>query len=182
MSEQLEVLKDVAQRLQKASIPYMVSGSVAMTFYATPRMTRDIDIVVELGTADAHRIASLFSGDFYVDEDDIRECIKTTGIFNIIHNRSVVKIDFIVRKNSEYRLKEFQRRKSVSQEGVDINIVAPEDLILSKLDWAKDSKSELQLRDVHNLISQRKDLDWEYITLWADRLDLTDLLSRTRAP
>ena len=43
--EEIQVLKDVAGRLDRAGIPYMLSGSMAMHFYAAPRMTRDIDLV-----------------------------------------------------------------------------------------------------------------------------------------
>lgn len=49
MSEQLDVLKLVADRLQHAGIAYMISGSTAMNYYAQPRLTRDIDLVVALG-------------------------------------------------------------------------------------------------------------------------------------
>jgi hypothetical protein len=43
----------------------MPSGSTAMNVYAEPRMTRDIDFVVEIGTADVERLAIGFSDDFY---------------------------------------------------------------------------------------------------------------------
>jgi len=52
VSEELEVLKTVTQRLADASIPYMVTGSIAANFYTVPRMIRDIDIVVELSERD----------------------------------------------------------------------------------------------------------------------------------
>lgn len=53
MSEQLEFLKTIAARLDSAGIPYMITGSMAMALYARPRMTRDIDLVVECGATDA---------------------------------------------------------------------------------------------------------------------------------
>ena len=49
MSEELAVLKEVTRRLDCAKIAYMVTGSIATNFYTVPRMTRDIDIVIELG-------------------------------------------------------------------------------------------------------------------------------------
>ena len=61
MLSELEVLKTVITRLDSAGIPYMVSGSIAANFYTTPRMTRDIDIVIELGKEDAEKLFSLFS-------------------------------------------------------------------------------------------------------------------------
>lgn len=39
----------------------MVTGSVAMAIYSIPRMTRDIDLVVEMTSADIDRIMHLFS-------------------------------------------------------------------------------------------------------------------------
>ena len=48
MTAELEVLGIVAERLESAGIAYMVTGSIAMNYYAVPRMTRDIDLVVEL--------------------------------------------------------------------------------------------------------------------------------------
>lgn len=52
-------------------------------------------------------------------------------------------------------------------------VVSPEDLIISKLFWAKDSKSELQLNDVSSIIKyQAEKLDWEYIKYWVKELGL----------
>jgi hypothetical protein len=60
MSEELDVLMLVADRLDAARIPYMVSGSMAMNVYAEPRLTRDIDIVVEIRSADIEAIVAAF--------------------------------------------------------------------------------------------------------------------------
>lgn len=172
MSEQLDVLKSLAGRLGAASIPYMVSGSVAMNFYAQPRMTRDIDVIVELMPRDARRVRDLFAADFYIDEDDVREAAMDKGGFNAIHNASLVKIDFIIRKDTAYRKAEFERRRSIALEGCAISVTAPEDLILSKLYWAKDSGSELQLRDVRNLLDSCAQLDRAYMKRWAAELSV----------
>ena len=53
--------------------------------------------------------------------------------------------------------------------------MSPEDLILSKLDWAKESRSQMQLDDVRNLLRSVQGLDTEYLNRWADRLGLTAL-------
>ena len=66
MNEQLEFVKQIASRLDSARIPYMMTGSMAMATYAVPRMTRDIDFVIECGPEDAARIATLFEDDCYV--------------------------------------------------------------------------------------------------------------------
>ena len=176
MSEQIEVLKTVADRLSRSSIPYMVSGSVAMNFYAQPRMTRDIDVVVELVPGDRRRVHALFAADFYGDEEDIRESIQDRGMFNLIHRSAMVKVDFIIRKDTPYRREEFARRRDIALDGTPISVVAPEDLLLSKLDCAKESRSELQLKDAGNLIASVTGMDWAYLRRWAAELGITGLL------
>lgn len=175
MNEELEVLKIVTGRLSDADIPYMVTGSIAANFYAVPRMTRDIDIVVELSKRDVARIVRIFEKDFYVERETVQKAINKKGVFNLIHNEYVVKVDFIVRKGTVYRREEFSRRRLVSVEGHELFVVAPEDLILSKLDWAKESKSEVQLTDVRNLLRSVKGLDRRYLSRWAKQLGVESL-------
>jgi hypothetical protein len=54
-------------------------------------------------------------------------------------------------------------------------IVNREDLLLSKLDWAKDSGSELQQRDARSLIDT---VDRAYVEQWARRLGVEALLRK----
>lgn len=175
MIDELEVLKIVTGRLESAGIPYMVSGSVAANFYAAPRMTRDIDIVIKISDKDTEKIFSLFSGDFYIDKEAIKNSLKSQGMFNVIHYEAIVKVDFIIRKNQEYRRIEFGRKRKIIFGGSSINIVSPEDLIISKLFWAKDSFSEIQIKDVKNLIKTVDELDMNYIKSWVKKLGLEDI-------
>ena len=179
MSEELEVLGLVVRRLEAEGFAYMVTGSVAMSYYATPRMTRDIDIVVEIAAGDATRMVALFENEFYVDRDMIVEAVRTEGLFNIIHNEYVVKVDFIVRKHDEYRQVEFGRRREISAGSLAFWIVSPEDLVLAKLWWPKDSHSEQQLSDIANVLEQVEGLDREYLDKWVRTLGLTEVYRRT---
>jgi hypothetical protein len=174
VTEELNVLRIVAERLEAADIPYMLTGSMAASYYAVPRMTRDVDLVVELSVADAERVCRLFEADFYVDRDAVRDAIADRRTFNLIHTDLVVKVDFMVRKDSEYRHEEFRRRRRVQVDDLHLFVVAPEDLILSKLEWARDSHSEVQLADVRNLLACAQ-LDREYLGRWAARLGLDAL-------
>lgn len=159
-------------RLEAAGIPYMVTGSIAANFYATPRMTRDIDLVVELREGDVERVMALFQEEYYIDRDMVKQAVRTQSMFNMIHNALVVKIDCVVRKGSEYRREEFSRRRTVIVDDLPVTIVAPEDLILSKLEWAKESYSQMQLDDVRNLLRSVRILDRAYLDWWAERLGL----------
>lgn len=180
MSEELEVLKTVARRLDDLGVPYMVTGSMAVNYYAVPRMTRDIDVVVELSGGDADRLCEAFEGDFYVDRDAVRRAVEEQGLFNLIHGASVVKVDFVVRKESEYRRVEFSRRRRIRVEDQELSAVAPEDLIVSKLDWARETRSEVQLADVRNLLACVPGLDEAYLAHWTGRLGLDTLYRELR--
>ena len=174
MKTEIDVIRDVSQRLQRAKIPYMLTGSIAMNYYAEPRMTRDIDLVLALQPKDASLIVKAFSPNYYVSEQAIAEAIAHESIFNLIHQESVIKVDCIARKNTEYRKLEFERRKSVKIQDFSTYIVSKEDLIISKLLWAKDSHSEVQLRDVKNLLSTG--CDKAYLAEWTKKLEIDSLL------
>lgn len=180
MTTELDILKLVCKRLEEAKIPYMLTGSFAGNFYAVPRMTRDLDIVIELQESHVDLLLELFQNDFYVSKSAIDQAIKFEQMFNIIHNNSVFKIDLIVRKSSLYRIEEFQRKTQVLLDNVLVWIVTPEDLIISKLYWAKDSLSEMQLKDIHNLLGTVKNLDEKYIHCWVERLELSDFYERVK--
>jgi hypothetical protein len=141
-------------------------------------MTRDIDIVVALEPGAAATIFREFDPDYYVPRDAVSSAIEDAGIFNLIHQESVIKVDFIVRKNAPYRREEFDRRTEVVIEDFSTWIVSKEDLIISKLDWARESHSELQLRDVRNLLSTG--YDEEYVSRWTGELGLTHLWKECR--
>lgn len=175
MSEELEVLKIVTQRLEEAGIDYMISGSIASNYYTIPRMTRDIDIVIELKEENIDTFVSLFEDDFYINKETVANEVSRQGMFNVIYNRYVIKIDFIIKKSSEYQQNTFSRRKQVLIEQSPMWFISAEDLIISKLVWAKDSYSEMQLQDVRNLIETVDNLDLEYVENWIQKLDLEQI-------
>lgn len=175
VSDELDVLQSVTAQLDGAGILYMVTGSMAANLYAVPRMTRDIDLVIELSEQDVDRVIRLFQQEYYIDRDMVQRAVRDHAMFNMIHNALVVKVDCVVRKETEYRREEFARRRAVSVAGQRIFIVSPEDLILSKLDWARESRSHMQLDDVRNLLRSVEGLDTAYLDRWVDRLRLTTL-------
>lgn len=174
MTTELDVLGLVSDRLSVAGVSFMLTGSFALAYYATPRMTRDIDIVVALDERDLEPLVAAFASDFYIDADAARTAVLTERMFNLMHLDSGVKVDLIVRKSDEYRQVEFARRKPVAIASVRTWIVSCEDLILSKLVWALQSNSELQRRDIRQLLLGS--IDRDYIRKWAQQLGVTTLL------
>ncbi len=173
MQNELDIVRDVSQKLDAAGVGYMLTGSMALNYHSEPRMTRDIDIVVAMGSADAARVVELFSPDYYVSREAVDGSIAHRSMFNLIHNETVIKVDCIIRKETKYRLHEFTRRQRVRIHDFETWIVSKEDLIISKLAWAGDSHSERQLNDVKNLIATG--CDRTYIKHWTAELGLTKL-------
>lgn len=126
-------------------------------------------------------MAAGLANEFECDADVVTQAITARRAFTIFHRASVHKIDIVVRQDTDYELEKFERRRQFDLEGVAVWVIAPEDLILSKLAWAKQSRSELQLRDVRAMITVQQHLDWTYIDRWAARLTVTSLLAEVRA-
>jgi hypothetical protein len=122
-------------------------------------MTRDLDLVVALEEEDVASLVSAFAPDFYVDADAVLDAVRHERRFNLMHFESGIKVDPIVRKSAEYRLVEFARRQSVTVAGAHTWIASREDVILSKLVWARDANSELRLRDVRQLLGESVGFD-----------------------
>ena len=132
MSAELEVLQDALVRFERAGVAYMLTGSLALSYYAEPRMTRDIDLVVEFSGTDSKRLAGLFEPEYYVSEADVERALRERGMFNVLHLEKLVKLDLIMRKDEPFRRHEFERRVRVRLAGFDAWIATREDLILSE--------------------------------------------------
>ncbi len=180
MNDEIAVTLEVASILEAAGIGYMLTGSVALNTYATPRMTRDIDFVGEIFLKDALRIAELFPPDrYYVAVEAAKEAVLHQSSFNLIHLSTFIKIDIMVRKREDYRLTEFARRQQTILDDQPVWVVSKEDLILSKLHWARDNSSTRQLNDVRNLLATGYDQD--YVQQWVQKLNLTAMLTQALA-
>jgi hypothetical protein len=169
----LEVLRDFARRAESLSLSYMVTGSFAMSAYGETRFTRDIDIVVEIRSEQADRFFNSFDGDYYISRNSIDRALQNESMFNIIHTEKAVKIDCIIRKNNEFEKLKFSHRREARIKDIIFWTITKEDLILSKLNWSKDSLSEMQIRDIANLTAG--DYNTEYVTQWIEKLELNKI-------
>ena len=83
MQNELDIVRDVSARLERGGLAYMLTGSMAMNYYAQPRMTRDIDLVVALTPADTDAIVRLFTPDYYVSREAVSSSIAHESLFNL---------------------------------------------------------------------------------------------------
>lgn len=175
-NSQLIVLQDVADKLASIDVDYMLTGSVAGFIYSMPRMTRDIDIVIKIFQANKDKIINAFKNDYGVSEEDVDFALNHNLMFNFFHNQTKAKVDFIVQKRTEYRLIEFDRRVFMESENFKGFVVSKEDLIISKVDWAKDSLSEQQQMDIRYLL--KTGVDEKYLHHWLNELNLSEIFNK----
>jgi hypothetical protein len=167
----LKLLRHVSDSLENKEIPYMLSGSIALNHYCVPRMTVDIDIVIELYEENIKDFLSIFSENYYLNEDTVKIEIRKHGMFNIIDNETGFKVDFILRKETSFRKHEFLRRRKVQIADIDVWIVSPEDLVISKIEWIQQLQSEKQIGDIKNLL-EYPGIEKPYIKDWCKNLNL----------
>lgn len=173
--EQNDVLGNFTKRLDKIGIKYMLVGSMALAHYAMPRATVDIDIVVNILPENIDKFIAEFEEDYYIPLESAKNAVRQKRMFNMLNNQTIWKIDCVVLKENEFDLNAFSRRQKVDYAGeFDVWIISREDLILSKLNWAKRTKSERQMLDVASLI--RNGFDKEYVETWAKKLGVDELL------
>jgi hypothetical protein len=181
---QQALLARLVEALEKAGIPYMVSGSVVSSFQGEPRATHDIDIVIDMPSQNAWRLVDALSApDLYLDEGAVSEAAATRGMFSLIDPGSGDKADFWLLTGDEFDSERFRRRAHIEALGIRFAASTPEDTILMKLRWAAESGgSEKQLLDAIGVYEvQAGALDEHYLDEWAKRLGVQDSLARVRA-
>jgi hypothetical protein len=167
--------------LERLDIPYAIVGSFATAVWGDARMTRDIDIVVQLAGEKTDWLCAAFpSDDFYVNQQAAHDAVLQRGQFNVIDFRSGNKIDFMIAGRSEWASQQLARRRRV-QFAPDVEgfVAAPEDVIIGKLVYYQDGGSEKHLRDIASILSQDEgDVDRRYIAEVANLLGLTTIWKR----
>jgi len=176
---QSELLRAAVELLDGARIPYMVVGSYASTFHGEPRMTRDIDVVVDPTEDSIKLLVDLVDRDrFYLG--DAEDAFLNRSMFNLIEPDTGWKVDFVIRKDRPFSEVEFQRRFPVLVAGVEVFMATAEDTMLAKLEWGAGSGSDRQIDDVV-AIAGSQEVDREYLGRWAVELGVVDELEHALA-
>jgi len=179
MLSQKEFINNVVEKLQKAGIDYAICGSMAATFYGVTRSTQDTDIIINPTEEKLINFLNLLGDAYYASKDAVIEALKQGGMFNIIEVENAWKADLIIQKKSAFSVEEFRRKRKENLLGKDLYILSPEDSVLSKLVWAKQSRSETQYRDVMTILEAKAaQLDMNYLNKWAKFLDVEDDLNK----
>ena len=174
----MSVERDVLDRLEGLGIRFYVTGSWASAVYAEPRMTRDIDVVIEATLINYEQgIRPAFQADFLVNDP-----IDLGGrwIGGLIHKVAIVRVDLLFGRDDPWSRSAMMRRRRVDHPLLgETWMIWPEDLVIAKLEWSQGT-SEMQLRDVGSLIRLVEDLDWPYVDRYAVILGLGARLEAIR--
>jgi hypothetical protein len=171
----------VLEQLRALGVPAMLSGSFASSLHGAPRATHDIDLVVDLQAAQASALVAAFPPpEFYLSQAAVDDAIRARSMFNLLSIDSGDKVDFWLLTDEPFDQSRFDRRIPVQLGELPVEVSTPEDTILMKLKWARDSGgSEKQLQDVRRVYELlRSLLDVGYIETWADQLAVQDFWNR----
>ena len=165
-TEQEDILWKVVRILEKLEIPYFITGGIAVTVWGRPRFTADIDIVVNLLPQKLNFLAAeLLSIDkyVYIDKDAMQDALERKGEFNFIDSTTGVKVDFWVMKDDPFSKEQMQRKVGKKFNETQVYFASAEDLILSKLNWYKETHSDKQMEDIESVLKIQTDLDYDYL-------------------
>jgi hypothetical protein len=168
---------------EELGIVYWLGGSMASAVYGEFRATQDVDFVAELRPEHIPLLVAACGGDFYLDSDMIVDAIDMQSSFNLIHLATMYKADVFIMQQTAWANAEKTRRQQkqmrFGEEVVSVYVASAEDMILQKLAWYRlgGGVSDRQWLDVQGMLCAQADtLDYQYLTRWAEDLNLTELL------
>lgn len=186
LPEPIHIALTVAAHLERLRLPYVAVGSLASSVHGEPRSTDDIDFVVDLQPAAVPGLIAALVGEYYVSPEAAAAAAAQLrgGSFNAIHLASAVKVDFFLAGDDPFDAERLASRERVpvgDAPGADLFVDTAEHTVLRKLEWYRrgGEASERQWRDVIGVLRARRGrLDRESMAAWAQRLGVTDLLTR----
>jgi hypothetical protein len=174
----------VVETFESLKLPYAIGGSVASGVRGVPRATNDVDFIASLSPGHSAKFATNLGQEFYADENDIRTALQRGRSFNLIHMPTAFKIDiFPAIEDFHHAQLEHATIATFDFFGQQITcrVVSAEDVFLAKLRWYRltGNSSERQWNDLSGVVAVSGEaLDRQYLTSWAAKLGVTDLLEK----
>jgi len=179
MDELSSFLIHVIDTLEELGIAYMVVGGYAATFYGEPRMTLDVDIVIDMSAAHVQPFVEAFpESNYYLSEEAILDSLTRRYPFNVIESRTAAKVDLVPLPHDVFTRLAFARRRRVEYvTGHSATFIAPEDAIVAKLLAHKNTGSDKHLRDAQGMLRVQGDrLDMELVRRASRASEVLDTL------
>ena len=179
----VELLNLVTAALDNVGITYAVTGSVASSIHGEPLMSEDVDIVVNMTPEQARRLALKLPRRLYFTEEMLVDAARNHRMANLVDLDSHLKMDLSVMPPSHFRQDVLSRARPTSfgADAPEFCTVTPEDVILMKLEWRKETQSAKQWENALSVVRVKGNaLDWAYLFEGAERLGVLDDLRRLR--
>lgn len=180
-----EIFRDTLSRLLAIlthhGVRFHLTGGITSVAYGEPRMTQDIDIVVDnpalARTLDAFMAAATQAG-FLLEPEAVRRAVADKAMFQLFDMAEALKIDVYPR---EMIPGELDRSSSLEIfEGVLIPVVSRPDAAASKLAWAAKG-SHKSRRDLRHIVRRMPPAERAELDRLAGLLALGDLLAEILA-
>ena len=184
LPEPISVTLLVTHVFEKLKIPYLIGGSMASTIYGIVRTTQDVDIIADMQHQHIHPFINDLQSEFYLDEELITDSVEHFSSFNIIHRKTMFKVDVFIPRKTAFHQSQFVRAKKqvmTSNPETSAYFASPEDTIIAKMEWYRmgGEVSERQWRDIIGILKVRAGvLDLEYLRTWAREQNVIDLLEK----
>jgi hypothetical protein len=140
-----ELHERLLRPLNAAGIRYMVTGGLAAIVYGEPRLTNDVDIVVQLAPGDAPRFLEAYgASEYYVPPAEVieEEAQRTAfGHFNVLHLASALRADIYCVGDDALGAWAFDRRRALDIGDDTIWLAPMEYVILQKLRYHREGRS-----------------------------------------
>ncbi len=165
--------------LDRLRLDYFVTGAVASVVYGEPRLTRDLDVVLDLRPDHARRLVETFSPEaFYVPPREVieSEARRTAGgHFNLLHHDTGLRADCYLAGDDPLHAWAFERRERTDVGGTAIWIAPMEYVILRKLEWYRTGGATRHLDDIRAMLRVSGDrLKRQELEPWIAHLGLTE--------
>ena len=163
--------------LNRAGAQYMVTGSVAAMLYGEPRMTHDIDLVVDLQSEQIGALIHAFApAEFYVPPEEVIgvEIARTQrGHLNIIHHATGYNADIYLHGDDPVHRWGMKNRRTMTLDNEEIFIAPPEYVILRKLEYYRESGYQKHIIDIEGMFRVGgKELSLPALNEWIKKLSL----------
>lgn len=154
-------------RLEAVGLSYMVTGSVASMVYGEPRLTLDVDVVLELQIDRAGAFLDAFpESEFYrppLEVVRVEAGREARGHFNLIHHATGMKADiYLAASDALHRWGLAHRRRLALGAGA-MWVAPPEYVIIRKLEFFREGGSEKHLRDVRAMLAAGLEVDRDFL-------------------
>ena len=163
MSDSLAIATMVIAALSRSGVPHVVVGSFARNFHAFPRSTKDADIVLAVDPPGLGRFEAELGKDFSLDPQTTFETNTGTFRHTLVHKGTEFKTELFLLSKDAFDQERFRRRQAFQFGGVPSFVLTAEDVVITKLRWARPKDVE-DIRDV--IAVKGSALDWNYIHHW----------------